>query len=181
MSVQFAIMPIKPGPGTRKELENRAVRELIARHIGCNLMPGHSPEGAPELPGADKHISISHSRYFAALAWADTPGIGIDIEEKRHEQLNRVAHRFMTSEETLYYSAIPDGFLRAWTLKEAAFKALRNGPADLRQYRLPLSPADDTIIAGHRRLSILKSEMVTEELCLAVVREIVAHDIQNRD
>lgn len=135
----YTIKPIPHSDRPRREREREAVMQLVQALAGKDARLDHCPDGSPLIIGSPLHISISHSRNYVALAWSDTPGIGIDIEEPRPTQLARIAPRFLSAEELPLYGTSPDLLLQAWTLKEAAFKALRTGPADLRIYRLPES------------------------------------------
>ena len=112
-----------PGGPTRRELEREAVRRLVRAAFGPEAVLEHRADGSPIVAAAGElQISVSHSRHLAVLAVAPT-AVGVDIEEPR-EQLLRVAGRFMTPEEQRNYPT-PELILKAWTLKEAAFKALR--------------------------------------------------------
>ncbi|MDO5394610.1 MAG: 4'-phosphopantetheinyl transferase superfamily protein [Bacteroidales bacterium] len=108
------------GAGGRRESERRAVAEIIRRVLpGCTLR--HAQSGAPQIDGM--HVSVSHSRHYAAVALSERP-VGIDIEESRTAQLERVATRFLDDEEMAVGALSPVELLRAWTAKEAVFKAL---------------------------------------------------------
>lgn len=104
----------------------RAAVEVLVRHaFGPDERLGHRADGSPLLEGhPDVCVSVSHSTRMAALAVADV-AVGIDIEEPRAALL-RVGPRFLTEAERALYPTLAD-LLRAWTLKEAAFKALRPG------------------------------------------------------
>lgn len=108
------------GAGGRRESERRAVVGIIQQ-----VLPGavlrHTPSGAPQIDGM--HVSVSHSRHYAAVGLSERP-VGIDIEERRTAQLERVATRFLDDEEMARGAFSPDVLLRAWTAKEAVFKAL---------------------------------------------------------
>lgn len=114
--------------GSRREAEKAAMARLVTTLFGPGATVAHSPDGAPRLilPGtatAAPEISISHSSHTVALAVgrARRP-IGVDIEQPR-QQLVRVAARFLAPEETAIHAASEENLLRAWTSKEAAFKA----------------------------------------------------------
>lgn len=112
-----------PGGPTRRELEREAVRRLVRAAFGPEAVLEHRADGSPIVAAAGElQISVSHSRHLAVLAVAPT-AVGVDIEEPR-EQLLRVAGRFMTADEQRNYPT-PELILKAWTLKEAAFKTLR--------------------------------------------------------
>ena len=97
-----------------------AVAQLITKHIGPEARLLHDPDGAPLLAGSDLHISISHSRHFAALMTDPTRRCGVDIEEARPEQLLKVRSKFLTDRELPLWA---DDLLTAWTIKEAVYKA----------------------------------------------------------
>ena len=87
--------------------------------------------GAPYLSCSDKHISISHTQGYAAIAVADRP-IGLDIEHPSRNAM-RAVNAFLQPQEIerLDKCIEPAGeALRLWTVKEAAFK-LHAGEADV--------------------------------------------------
>lgn len=152
----IALCPIEGStPGTRRERERRAIRQLADATIGADTEILHHADGSPYLSDtAAGHISISHSRHVAALLISREPGWGIDIEEARQEQLSRIAARVLDEDEIRAYS---HDLVQAWTLKEAAFKAAGLPIADLREIHLG---ANGTITARGLRLSIVESRTV---------------------
>lgn len=98
----------------------QAVAAIVRRRFGAGARIVHDADGAPILIGAEGRISVSHSRNFAAVAWHGNRRIGVDIEEPRPEQLNRIAARFLSADELTQWS---EDLLTAWTIKEAVFKA----------------------------------------------------------
>lgn len=96
-----------------------AVANLIASRLGPQVRLLHDPEGAPLLAGSNLNISVSHSRNFAAIMLHPSLRCGIDIEEPRPAQLERVRTKFLSPAEQV--STL--NLLRAWTAKEAVFKA----------------------------------------------------------
>lgn len=97
-----------------------AVAEILSRELPADVRLVHDPDGAPLLTGTDLHISISHSRRFAAVALHPRLRIGVDIEEERPQQLQRVAERFLSPRDLELWSR---DLLGAWTIKEAVYKA----------------------------------------------------------
>lgn len=97
----------------------QAVSGIIKKHLGDGVRLVHDSDGAPQLVGTPLHVSISHSRNFAAVMLSPQARCGVDIEEPRLAQLERVRCKFLTPEEL---SAGVD-LLAAWTAKEAVFKA----------------------------------------------------------
>lgn len=102
-----------------REGGRQAVQEILREVLGADVRLVHDPDGAPLLVGSDLHISISHSRNYAAVMLSAEGHCGIDIEEPRLEQLARVKSKFLTPAEL----AAGVDLLTAWTAKEAAFKA----------------------------------------------------------
>ena len=116
-NVTVYLCAIPGGDGSRRERERMAVNSLVEQVFpGCKL--GHKSSGAPfiDIPGV--YVSVSHSRNYAALAVSEHT-VGIDIEEPRAQQLERVVTRFMSDADL---KACPN-LLDAWTAKEAVFKA----------------------------------------------------------
>lgn len=101
-------------PGGRQ-----AVSALIKTRVGADVRLVHDDDGAPLLVGSPLHISISHSRNFAAIMLDSSSRCGVDIEEARLDQLERVRTKFLTPAEL----AAGVDLLTAWTAKEAVFKA----------------------------------------------------------
>ena len=97
-----------------------AVKLLVTRHFGPNVDYLHEPDGSPVLSGTTERISASHSRHWAALAIHPTMRPGVDIEENRPGQLERVAQKFLSEREMPIWA---DRLLEAWTCKEAVYKA----------------------------------------------------------
>ncbi len=115
-------MNVYVAPGGRNE-----VARLIAENVGPDVRLLHDPDGAPLLAGSPMHVSVSHSRHFAAIALHPCLRVGVDIEEPRPEQLRRVIAKFLTEPELPLWN---DRLLAAWTCKEAVYKAagVRNLP-----------------------------------------------------
>lgn len=105
---------LEVSPGGR-----RAVPALIESLCGPGVRVVHDPEGAPQLIGSPLFVSISHSRNYAAVMTSTNCRCGVDIEEPRMEQLERVKEKFMSAAE-IAAGVEP---LTAWTAKEAVFKA----------------------------------------------------------
>lgn len=115
-------------PGGRQ-----SVARLISEHLGSDVRLLHDPDGAPQLAGSKLNISISHSHHFAAIALNPDMRIGVDIEEPRLEQLRHVVAKFLAPEELPLWE---HQLLRAWTAKEATFKAAGVSSLTIGQIRL---------------------------------------------
>lgn len=157
---------------SRAERERKAVDELVAGAFGPDAVKSRLPSGAPlitigGLP-VDRLYSISHCAGLAILAVAEgVKAVGTDIEIYR-EQLRRVASRFLSPEEEIFYSS-DEGLLTAWTLKEAAYKAALTPGLALKDIRLPLAEGSKSIFAPGMELEIIESRFIKDAVRLAVV------------
>lgn len=140
------------GPG-RLPAERAAVRRLLREAFpdtpGITL--GHKESGAPFLTGPDDchgpgrttlplpEISVTHCRKMAAVATGPHGmRLGIDCEsDDRLVTLGRVATHFLSEGQRERW-AEPYASLRAWCVKEAAYKAA--GQQGLPLTSIPLPP-----------------------------------------
>ncbi|MDE6526252.1 MAG: 4'-phosphopantetheinyl transferase superfamily protein [Muribaculaceae bacterium] len=112
----------------RREREEAAVAALVTEAFGHNAVRRHDAAGAPVIyigdSEADCRISLSHSPHYAVLAVGRrVSDIGVDIEEPR-ASLAKVTGRILSVDEQRR-CLTDDDCLRAWTLKEALYKAAR--------------------------------------------------------
>lgn len=123
---------------TRRQAEKAAVDSLLQQAFGTGTQLAHTPAGSPYIPGSHTHISISHGAGMALLAVSPSGPIGIDIECWR-EQLLRVTHKYLTHTEQTAFGTDPALLLRAWTSKEAVYKAASTPGLPLTDISLPLT------------------------------------------
>lgn len=109
------------GRGERRLAEQSAVSRMVADVFGPDVQIGHREDGSPfVMVGQAPEVSVSHCRTLAVLAVGGDERIGVDVEEWR-EQLRRVARKFLSADEA--FEADDEALLRAWTVKEAVYKA----------------------------------------------------------
>jgi len=74
----------------------------------------------------NRNISISHSDEIVTVLISKENGIGIDVE-KIKDKVHSVASKFLSSNEIRFFGKAPSTrqLIRAWTAKEAVYKALR--------------------------------------------------------
>lgn len=105
----------------QRRIESLAVRALVTTILGHSTTIAHNENGAPLLPDeSNLHISISHTKGYAAILLSNYPCIGIDIEQISN-RVERVKDYFLHTEEKPK-SLI--GLLLHWCAKESAYKAL---------------------------------------------------------
>jgi len=74
----------------------------------------------------NRNISISHSGEMVAILISKDNGIGVDVE-RISEKVNSIKSKFLNQKELHYLSGDQETIklTRAWTAKEAIYKALR--------------------------------------------------------
>lgn len=163
--VQLYIRPIEAGErGTRRERERAAVAQIVAEVFGPDAVYAHRADGSPYIVGSPLHISVSHCRGYAAVIVAQRDGIGVDIEELRGAQLQRVADRYLGPVQTRLYTCDEER-LWAWTAKEAIYKA--SGQRDLEGPEIWVGKPYGTEAAARGRIYTLSS-LRTVDWCLVV-------------
>lgn len=111
-----------------REKEQKAVRELVAAMLQYKtsigessrtddtVEIGHKESGKPILKGW--HISISHTKGYAAVLLSKNHEVGIDIEYVS-DRVKRIADRFLRLDEQA--ESVTDLLLH-WCAKEAVYK-----------------------------------------------------------
>lgn len=137
-----------------------AVRVLIAQVLGSEKEVKYYPSGRPFLSDGSYHISISHTKGYAAIAYHDSRTVGIDIEHVA-PRVQRIAHRFTHPDEALYIDRCGDGerlqyLLINWSVKETLYKLLDDpAAADFREAFciVPYELEQQGILTAHISLS----------------------------
>ncbi|MDR2041705.1 MAG: 4'-phosphopantetheinyl transferase superfamily protein, partial [Tannerella sp.] len=114
-----------------RKTEWLAVRMLLRELLGHETRIAYHPQGAPYLPDAPYHISISHTKGYAAVLLHPDHPVGIDIEY-RSERIRKLASRFLTEPELQLLGENPGiaELLTCWSAKETAFKITGQRIAD---------------------------------------------------
>ncbi len=99
-----------------------AVERLVHKVFGDGARVEHRSDGSPVIAGTEREISISHCRGIAVLAVGKSRRIGVDIELPR-PTLRRVARKFISPIEYDAWISSDARLLKAWTIKEALYKA----------------------------------------------------------
>lgn len=131
-----------------RQAERIAAQAVASFLLGRDVTIDHHSDGAPLIADYPGWVSISHSRSTVAVAIDPERAIGIDIEElERAARLPKLAPRVLTASEIAIYAS-PEELLRAWTLKEAAYKAARAGVDFLHDIQLPCDGSHRITAAG---------------------------------
>lgn len=94
-------------------------RALVRRETGPDTVIAYNAAGAPQLPGCDLRLSVSHCRGRIAIALSDRP-CALDIEEL-DRNYERVLFHYLTPGE-IRLSADPRYPAIAWCTKETLYK-----------------------------------------------------------
>ena len=103
-----------------------AVRLLVKELFGVECEVAYHPTGRPYLKNGTVHISISHTKGFAAVAYHHEAPIGMDIEYIS-SRVERIASRFTTQVEASYIDVHDEDVrqmyhLINWSAKETLYK-----------------------------------------------------------
>ena len=103
-----------------------AVRLLVKELFGVEAEVVYHPTGRPYLKNSTTHISISHTKGFAAVAYHHAAPIGMDIEYLS-SRVERIASRFTTQVEASYIDVHDEDVrqmyhLINWSAKETLYK-----------------------------------------------------------
>lgn len=127
--------------GMKSELHQRgflSVRHLLAEFGYTDHDLFYDENGKPHLKDG-KHISITHSFQFSAIAISNQE-VGIDIEKQR-EKIKIIAHKF-TDYETDYLLEKASDYVRKlsviWCAKESLYKLFATPGLSFKQHCLVL-------------------------------------------
>ena len=105
-----------------------AVRVLLAQILGSDKEIAYHPTGKPYLVDGSYHISISHTKGYAAIAYHCTREIGIDVE-RISSRVEHIADRFTHASEMAYIEDCDaqERLMRLlinWSAKETLYKCV---------------------------------------------------------
>ncbi|MDR3262354.1 MAG: 4'-phosphopantetheinyl transferase superfamily protein [Tannerella sp.] len=114
-----------------RKAEWLAVRILLKELTGAETTVAYHADGFPYLPDAPYHISISHTKGYAAVLLNPDKPVGIDIEY-RSERIQKIKSRFLNETEWMLLGENPGttDLLICWSAKETAFKMTERKVAD---------------------------------------------------
>lgn len=113
-------------------------KEWLAVRILCHSLLSepfeiqYQESGKPYLKGTNLHISISHTKGYAALALNKNP-IGIDIETRASKAM-RVKDKFLQAQEIQLSitDTQEDDAVALWSAKESVYKLLQHPSPNLK-------------------------------------------------
>jgi 4'-phosphopantetheinyl transferase len=134
--------------------------QRYAPEFTAPLQLRYSGLGRPLLPPeAGLDFSISHTRDWVAIAFAQGARIGVDLEYTGTQvDVAELAERIFSDDDLSAFTALPAAdrsaaFFRAWTRKEAYLKAIGEGIATgLKDVAAPFDDATVTMLMDRRDL-----------------------------
>lgn len=108
---------------------------LVKELLGHEAEVTHTGSGAPLLVGEDWHISISHTKGYAAVVLERERAAGIDIEYVS-TRVVKIRNRFLTPEENRNIDTANEAahLLVHWCAKETLFKLIGEEDVDFREH-----------------------------------------------
>lgn len=157
---------------------------LLLQRLLANCLPSHATptleraaSGRLALSGAHGwHISLSHGSGLVAAMLSEAR-CGIDIEGPRDMAWQKIANRYFSTTEQQWLAqqeaaAGSQAFLRLWTLKEAAVKAMGKGLANhMASVAFDLSGNHPRRTGDHTEMSLLQEVREDHVLAAAVMSQ----------
>lgn len=131
-----------------------AVRLLISQVLGADKTVAYHPSGRPYLTDGSWHISISHTRGYAAIAYHRHKRVGVDIEHIS-SRVERIAQRFTSPKE--------DAYIEPHDEHERMMHHLVNWSAKETLYKL----VDDVAAADFRAVFYIRPYVLAQSGCLS--------------
>lgn len=113
--------------------EKLAVRVLLKRLFDKEVELEYNKAGRPYLMGMNMHISITHTKGYAAVALDAKRQIGIDIEHKS-DKILRVKDRVISETEYINQADELNHLLLHWCAKESMFKVMDADGVDYQEH-----------------------------------------------
>ncbi|WP_294080633.1 4'-phosphopantetheinyl transferase family protein [Proteiniphilum sp. UBA5384] len=144
-----AIEHIKEMRSERRVIEWLSIRVLLFTLLEKEKTILNREDGKPYLEDGSYHISISHTRNYAAIYLHKTRPTGIDIEV-RSERIKKVAGKFIAEEEYIDPTQKTVHQLLHWSAKESMFKLMEESEIDFRHHLHihPFTPSIKGIISS---------------------------------
>ena len=130
-----------------RQCEWLAVRALLQNTPYKGFGIEYHDNGKPYFANSSKHISISHTQEYVALAVSESP-IGIDIESTNRNALS-VAKAFLQPHEVESLAGCGNTAHEAlclWSAKEAAFKLASERVSVLKEIGITKNANDYTVV-----------------------------------
>lgn len=121
--------------GSQRRKEWLSTRVLLQQMLNQPARISYHENGAPYLKDNPLHISISHTKGYAAVLLQTCPNAGIDLEY-RSDRILKIRSRFISPEEEKNIDPAheTDSLLLHWCAKEALFKMIGCSEVDFTKH-----------------------------------------------
>ena len=133
----------------RRSIEWLSTRVMLLDLLGKEQIILNREDGSPYLADGKMRISISHTKYYAAILLHEAFAVGIDIET-RSERVVKIAGKFISDDEYIDPSQRTVHQLLHWSAKESLFKLMNEQGVDFRHHLHihPFTPGLKGVIAA---------------------------------
>ena len=138
-----AVEHVKTIRSERRTIEWLSIRILLFMLLDEEKTILNRADGKPYLEDGTYHISISHTKDYAAIYLHETHPVGIDIEI-RSERVKKVAEKFIADEEYIDPSQKTVHQLLHWSAKESLFKLMEENEIHFKHH-LHIHPFTPTL------------------------------------
>lgn len=157
-----------------KRLEWLASRFLLKKVCNTGLL-SKNQHGKIVAKDNSFHVSISHCKGFACVAYSNQKPVGIDIEPI-NEKIHRIAVRFMNEQELNFIDSNQqtEHLVACWSIKEAIFKMAGEDGVEFSS-QITISPFDVNFeqpaavkLTKENRSYVTKVRIIPIENCILV-------------
>ena len=126
----------------RRSIEWLSTRAMVFILLGKDKSVQNYPDGKPYLADHSYHISISHTRRYAALHIHASRPVGVDIET-RSDRVKKIANKLISEKVYIDPANKVVHQLLHWSAKESLYKLLNQQGVDFKQHLLihPFTPS----------------------------------------
>jgi len=135
LSLKEKYLPVIERMNENRKREWLSIRVLLKELLGEEKEILYNSSGKPYLSDNSFHISISHTKGYAALIINKENEVAIDIE-KISPRVEKIRKRFVNDDEEKYLSKSNEiiHLLLYWSAKESLFKLLGVKDVDFKQH-----------------------------------------------
>jgi len=162
----------------KRKIEWLATRVLIRKLIGSDFTITYLGSGKPILKhNRFNHLSISHSRDFAAVILHENLNVGIDIEETTRD-FNRIEKKYLSDIEIAQANKNPQQQCLYWCAKESIFKLVDDEGVEFKQQIHIFPEPDNQFLAkflaeGNETMYKLHHQFITDHCLVWVTNDFL--------
>ncbi len=172
--LEAEVVEIASVKNEKRRREMTLTRRLVKKLLGHGVTVGHRRNGSPYAVGFEGSLSVSHSRDVAAVVYDPDMATGVDVEFPS-PALQRVATKFLSRNELQIYTGMAL-LLKAWTIKEAVYKAAQIDGLSLFDIHLPDDVDEAVATVTHCEREMRFDLQFISEMPMITVAKVCADD-----